>query len=232
MGKNEWRTEKEWPPKNISYSTWYLHSNGSSNTESGDGGLDKHMPGKENTDTYVYDPLNPVMTNGGTTIYGNDQSGPADQAKTAARKDVLVYSTSALTKGVEVTGPVELVLYASSSAIDTDFTARLVDVDPDGKAINLKDGIVRARFRESLADPSFLIPGKVYEYRIKIGAISNYFKKGHKIRVQISSSNFPEFSRNLNTGAPIGLTTKTIEATQKIFHDEKYPSHLILPIMP
>ena len=137
-----------------------------------------------------------------------------------------------LEEDMEITGPIELILYASSSALDTDFTARLVDVFPDGKAINLKDGVIRARFRNSLTEPANLEPGKIYRFKIPIGAISNLFKKGHRIRILVSSSNFPEYSRNLNTGAPIGMTKQWVTARQTIYHQKNYPSYLRLPVIP
>jgi uncharacterized protein len=232
MGKNEWRQEKEWPLKRTQYTKFYLHSDGDANTENGDGSLSLDTPNEENPDQYIYNPDNPVPTIGGTTIYGNAKAGPADQKEVAAREDVLVYSTPPLEEDTEITGPIELVLYASSSALDTDFTARLVDVFPDGKAINLKDSVLRARFRKSLTEPANLEPGKIYRFEIPIGAISNLFKKGHRIRIQISSSNFPEYSRNLNTGAPIGTTKEWVKANQTVYHDTKNTSYLLLPVIP
>jgi putative CocE/NonD family hydrolase len=194
--------------------------------------LSLQPPGQEPSDRYVYDPDDPVPSVGGTSIYGIAQPGPVDQKPVEAREDVLVYSTPPLEEAVEVTGPVRLALHASSSARDTDFVATLVDVDPEGKAVNLKTGIVRARFRNSTERPAFLTPGRVYEFEIEIGATSNLFEKGHRIRLQVTSSCFPEFSRNLNTGAPIGLTTETAEAEQRVLHDADYPSALVLPVIP
>lgn len=232
MGKNEWRSEKEWPLKRTKYVKYYLHSNGCANGIEGNGLLDTELPGKESSDQFIYDPANPVPSIGGTSIYGKSKPGPADQREIEIREDVLIYSTPPLKGDIEVTGPVSLILYAASSAKDTDFAATLVDVYPDGKAINLKTGILRARFRNSLTKPSFLEKDKVYKLDLEIGATSILFKKGHRIRLQVSSSSFPEFGRNLNTGAPIGMTAKIEKAKQTIYHISKYPSYLLLPVIP
>jgi len=184
---------------------------------------DKIIPENENPDSFVYDPENPVITPG--------RDEPLDQRKVEEREDVLVYSTPVLKENVEATGPVEVVLYASSSSVNTDFTAKLADVFPDGRAIRLCEGIIRASFRDPGDPPSFIQPGKVYEYRIKLGATSNLFKVGHQIRVEISSSNFPRYDRNLNTGVFPALDTTCVKATQKIFHKKGYPSCIILPVI-
>ena len=232
MGRNQWRSESEWPLARTRWTRFYLHSNGRANTRDGDGILSLEPPGEEPPDRYVYDPDDPVPSVGGTSVYGIARPGPADQTAVETREDVLVYTTPPLEQDVEVTGPVRLVLHASSSATDTDFVATLVDVDPDGKAVNLKTGILRARFRNSTERPDFLTPGRVYELPIEIGATSNLFEKGHRIRLQVTSSCFPEFGRNLNTGAPIGLTTETVPADQTILHDALHPSVLVLPVIP
>jgi putative CocE/NonD family hydrolase len=148
------------------------------------------------------------------------------------RSDVLVYTSAILTKDLEVTGPIELILWASSSAEDTDFTGKLVDVCPDGEAYNLVDSIVRARYRESEYEANFIKPGKVYKYSIDLGVTSNVFKAGHRIRVQVSSSSFPKWDRNLNAGHPIGQDDEMIVAAQTVYHTKKYPSHIILPVIP
>ena len=232
MGRNQWRSEAEWPLERTRWTRFYLHSDGRANTSDGDGLLSLQPPGKEPFDRYLYDPDDPVPSVGGTSVYGIAKPGPVDQRAVEGREDVLVYSTPPLEEAVEVTGPVRLVLHASSSARDTDFVATLVDVDPEGKAVNLKTGIVRARFRSSTEQPAFLVPGRVYEFAIEIGATSNLFEEGHRIRLQVTSSCFPEFSRNLNTGAPIGLTAERVEAEQTVFHDADFPSALVLPVIP
>jgi len=232
MGRNEWRTEKEWPLARTNYEKFYLHSAGRANTASGDGGLSADPPAVEPPDHFVYDPADPAPSVGGTSIYGSAEAGPKDQREVEKRGDVLVYTTATLEENVEVTGPVRLMLYASSSAKDTDFSAKLVDVYPDGKAINLQVGMIRARYRESFTEPSFLERGQTYEFDIKVGSTSNVFKKGHRIRLEVSSSYFPEFGRNLNTGADIGMTSEMVKADQTIHHDTERPSHLLLPIIP
>ncbi len=232
MGSNQWRSEAEWPLERTRWTHFYLHSGGNANTRDGDGLLSRRAPGEEPPDRYVYDPDDPVPSVGGTSIYGIAQPGPVDQSTVEARKDVLVYTTPPLEEDLEVTGPVRLVLHASSAARDTDFVATLVDVDPAGRAVNLKTGILRARFRNSTERTEFLTPGQVYELPIEIGATSNLFEKGHRIRLQVTSSCFPEFGRNLNTGAPIGLTTERALAEQTVFHDKDHPSALVLPVIP
>jgi putative CocE/NonD family hydrolase len=184
----------------------------------------------------VYDPHHPVLTIGGSTCCSEDitpvSMGPRDQQPAEWRPDVLVYSTPPLEEDVEVTGPVSLVLYAASSARDTDFTAKLVDVYPNGTAINVAQGIIRARYRDSWEEPSLLRPGEVYKYTIDLWSTSNCFLKGHQIRLEVSSSNFPQFDRNPNTGNPFGMDDKLETANQTIYHDAQHPSHLVLPIIP
>jgi uncharacterized protein len=159
-------------------------------------------------------------------------SGGAANSRFGNGTDVLVYSTPPLEEAVEVTGPIQLTLYAASSAVDTDFTAKLVDVHPDGRAVNLNNGIIRASYRDSLENPEPIEPGKIYEYAIEIWPTSNLFEAGHRIRLEISSSNFPHYARNLNTGAEFGATSEVATAQQTVHHDAQYPSHVVLPIMP
>ena len=223
MGENAWRYENEWPLARTSYREYYFHSSGNANTFGGDGTIDTDIPKNENPDTFVYDPENPVITPG--------RDEPIDQREVEARKDVLVYATGPLKESLEVTGPVEVVLYASSSAINTDFTAKLVDVYPDGRAIRLCEGIIRASFRNPEAPPSAIQPDKVYKYNISLWSTSNLFKEGHQIRVEISSSNFPRFDRNLNTGIFPAIDTTFEKATQTIYHSREYPSCIILPVI-
>ncbi len=232
MGKNEWRMEQEWPLVGTRYTPFYLHSGGTANSSRGDGSLDTEPPKRETPDRFTYDPADPVPSVGGTSIYGASVAGPRDQREVAKREDVLVYTTPPLGEDIEVTGPVRLTLYAASSAKDTEFSAKLVDVYPDGKAINLRAGMVRARFRDSLTEPSFLEAGTIYRFEINVGTTSNLFKKGHRIRLEVSSSYFPEFGRNLNTGAEIGMTSETVTANQTVYHDGEHPSYLLLPVIP
>jgi len=232
MGENRWRDEQEWPLTRTRYTKYYLQSAGKANTSSGDGQLVTKAPGAGGTDTYIYDPANPVPTKGGNLLPVSLGAGPAEQGEVAKRDDVLVFSTAPLTQDTEVTGNITMTLYAASSAPDTDFTAKLIDVHPDGKAYNLADGIIRARYRESLERPSLIEPGKVYAYTIDLWATSNVFKKGHKIRVDLSSSNFPKFDRNPNTGHKFGEDAELRTATQTIHHSRQYPSHIVLPVIP
>lgn len=234
MGKNYWRYENDWPPPDARYTKFYIASNGRANTISGDGSLSAAPPsGGATTDSFVYDPASPVPTLGGNTCCSMVPAGPRNQFTAETREDVLVYSTPALPETVEVTGPINVKLFASTSARDTDWTAKLVDVHTDGYAQNLADGIVRARYRQGRQrEASLLEPGKIYEYDIDLWATSNVFLPGHRIRVEISSSNFPRFDRNLNTGEDPITGTRIMKATQTIYHSPQYPSHILLPVIP
>ena len=230
MGENRWRYENEWPLARTHYVPYYLHSDGPANTRQGAGTLSTVPPEEESPDSYVYDPDNPVPTRGGNTLV--IPHGVADQGTAEDRQDVLVYTSEPLERDLEITGPIEVRLFASSSAVDTDFTAKLVDVRPDGYAQNLQDGIIRARYRTSAIQPSFIQPGQVYEYLIDLWATSHVVKTGHRLRVDITSSNFPRFDRNPNTGAPLGESTALEVARQTVWHSAPYPSHIVLPIIP
>ena len=230
MGRNQWRDERQWPLERTEYTPYYFHSEGSANTAGGDGKLTTAKPQQEPSDEFIYDPNNPVPTAGGCNLVGCP-AGPRDQNEVEKRNDVLVFTSEALKNELEVTGPVKVVLYASSTAKDTDWTAKLLDVHPDGRPFNLCDGIVRASCRDSKGEPSLIQPGKVYRYEIDLWVTSNAFLPGHKIRVEISSSNFPRFDRNLNTGEPFGTGTKFIKAKQTIYHDKERPSHVLLPVI-
>ncbi len=231
MGENCWRGEKEWPLKRTRFTPYYLRSAGQANTLKGDGSLSPSRPRSEPPDEYSYDGDDPVPTVGGNNLFGAT-AGPRDQSQVEERYDVLVYSTLPLEKDVEVTGPVKLILWASSSASDTDFTGKLVDVHPDGKAYNLCDGILRARYRNGRNKAVLLEPGKPQRFEIDLGVTSNRFKRGHRVRLEVSSSNFPRFDRNPNSGQPFGTDTEMLTARQTVFHDSKHPSHLLLPIIP
>jgi putative CocE/NonD family hydrolase len=231
MGKNIWRDENEWPLKRAEYTKYYFHSKGSANTLEGDGSLSTEKCGDEPSDKFVYDPENPVPTHGGFLMLA--EGGPLNQREIEKREDVLVYTSKALEKDIEVTGPVKVILYAASSATDTDWTGKLVDVYPDGRAFNLCDGIIRARYRDSpLGEKLSLIePRKVYRYEIDLWVTSNVFLKGHRIRVEISSSNFPRFDRNPNTGHKFGADAELQKARQEVYHNKEYPSHIVLPVI-
>ena len=234
MGTNVWRDEGEWPLSRTSYVNYYLHSDGNANTLNGDGSLSPEAPGDERWDVFLYNPVNPVPTRGGGLCCHEAAYPPGafDQREVESRADVLVYSTPPLERDLEVTGPVTVTLWAASSAVDTDFTAKLVDLCPCGGAINLIDGIIRARYRESTTQAKLIQPDEVYEYKIDLWATSNLFKAGHCIRLEISSSNFPRFDRNPNTGNALGEDTALRPASQMVLHNSRYPSCVTLPVIP
>ena len=233
MGENYWRYENEWPLARTRYTSFYLDSGGQANSAAGDGVLSRSLPEGAESDRFIYDPADPVPSLGGNICCSEVPEGPWDQRKAEIRRDVLVYTSPVLTEPVEVTGPITMTLYASTSAVDTDWTAKLVDVHPDGYALNIQDGIIRARYRDGPDAPASLIdPGRVYQYSIDMWATSNTFLPGHRIRVEISSSNFPRFDRNLNTGSLPSEEVRMIEAEQTVYHSSQYPSHIVLPIIP
>jgi uncharacterized protein len=235
LGANVWRDEDDWPLARAKETKYFLHSGGKANSLRGNGTLTAVAPAKEAEDSYVYDPAKPVPTVGGPLCCDGQHwpPGPRDQRGVEARDDVLVYSSAPMTADMEVTGPVSLELWAKSSAADTDFTAKLVDVWPDGFAQNLTEGFLRARFRDSWETPGLLTPGQVYKLKIDLWATSNVFKKGHAMRLELSSSNFPRFDRNLNLGTMTygGGETAGIAATNSVLHDAEHASVLILPVV-
>ena len=230
MGENRWRAESDWPLARTHYTKWYLHSGGSANTLDGDGTLSTNPPTEEPFDVYSYDPADPAPTRGGCTLI--IPQGVADQREVERREDVLVYTSEPLERDMELTGPIAVTLFAASTATDTDFTAKLVDVRPNGYAHNLQDGIVRARFRTSAAESSLIRPGRIYKYEIDLWSTSHVLFAGHRLRLEISSSNFPRFDRNPNTGAPIGADDRLETALQTVVHTPDYPSHVTLPVIP
>jgi hypothetical protein len=234
MGRNEWVYEQEYPLARTDYRPMYFTSGGSANGDRGDGRLTWEKPAAASaTDTYKYDPANPVPSLGGNNCCGTPTpAGPKDQRPIEGRQDVLVYTSEPLAEPLEVTGPVKVVLYASSDAPDTDFVAKLVDVYPDGTTYNMAEGIVRARYRESLSTPTLLKPGEVYRFEIDLVGTSVEFQKGHRIRVHVTSSHFPQFDRNPNTGAPFGTTAEIRVAQQTVYHDAQRASHVVLPVIP
>jgi putative CocE/NonD family hydrolase len=219
-----WRDEHEWPLARTEYTPFYFHSSGRANGLNGDGALSRDDPGAEQPDIFLYNPVNPTPTVGAGGVF--------DQRPAEERGDVLCYTSAPLVEPLEVTGPVRLVLHASSSTVDTDFFARLVDVSPDGYAANICDGILRARYRNSLATPELLEPAKPYELTIDLLVTSNVFLPGHRIRVDVASACFPKYDRNLNTGGPVAEARETLPAVQTVFHDSARPSHILLPVMP
>ena len=234
MGANRWRYHDDYPVPGAQYTPLYFHSQGGANSYRGDGRLSWDRPaGGSSADRYRYDPGNPVPSVGGANCCGTPTpTGPIDQRPVEGRKDVLVYTSDYLEEVVDVTGPVKVVLYASSDAVDTDFVAKLVDVYPDGKAYNMAEGILRARHREGQDKPKLMEPGKVYRFEIDLLGTSNAFLPGHRIRVSVTSSHFPQFNRHLNTGEPFGMSDKIKIATQTIHHSQTRPSHILLPVLP
>jgi hypothetical protein len=234
MGENRWRTEEEWPLRRATPTPYYLRGGGRANSLRGDGWLSPVPPGDEPPDHYVYNPRDPVPTRGGGLCCSLvwTPGGVYDQRPVEERADVLVYTTPPLERAVEVTGPITVTLYAASSAVDTDWTAKLVDVHPNGYAQNLTDGILRARYRHGPEQPRPLTPGAVERYTLDLWATSNVFLPGHRLRVEISSSNFPRFDRNPNTGRPAAGEADLQPAFQTVFHDGARPSHITLPIVP
>ena len=235
MGIDRWREEQDWPLPGTSYVPYYLHSSGRANTAAGDGELSTEAPAQTAADTFLYDPQRPVPSLGGRLMLPStaNAAGPVDQRPVETRDDVLCFTSAVLTKPLEVTGHVSLTLYASSSAPDTDFTGKLVDVFPDGRAIFLTDGIIRARYRKSLAEPEPLTPGEPYQLSLDLSVTSNVFLPGHRIRLEVSSSNFPRFDRNTNTGGVIAdeSADQATIAVNRVLHGPDYPSQLILPVV-
>ncbi len=234
MGANFWRRENEYPLARTQYRKLYFHSGGAANSGRGDGRLSWDAPAEDSPpDRYRYDPDQPVPSLGGNNCCGTPTpAGPKDQRPVESRHDVLVYTSEFLPRDLEATGPVSVALHASSDAVDTDFVAKLVDVYPDGRAINVAEGIVRARYRESLSRPQPLTPGQVYEFSIDLVGTANVFLKGHRIRVDITSSHFPQFDRNPNTGEPFGMSARVKVAQQTVHHTRARPSHILLPVIP
>jgi putative CocE/NonD family hydrolase len=226
MGENRWRDEQEWPLARTVYTPYYLRSEGHANSLHGDGRLERAAPEREKAaDKYLYDPLDPVPTRGGALL--GDRSGIMTQNEVETRKDVLVYSTAGLAEPLEVTGPLHAVLYVETDAPSTDFTVKLVDVHPDGVAYNVCDGILRRGYQHSVGRE-----GKPIEIKIELGPTSHVFFPSHRLRVEVSSSNFPRFDRNTNTGEDPAFVTKTQMAHQTLLHTSTYPSRIVLPIIP
>ncbi len=233
MGINKWQAAETWPPKSVKMVSYYLSSNGMAN-DPGNGKLVTTKPkAKETPDSFTYDPMNPVTSLGGNVCCtGNAvQGGAFDQQEIEKRDDILVYTTEPLKEGIEVSGFIETTLFVSSSAKDTDFTVKIIDVYPDGTAYNLDETIQRARYREGYEKEVFMEEGKVYELQLTPMATSNYFKKGHSIRIEISSSNFPRFARNLNTGGNNFDESEGVIANNSIHHSRENASVIKIPVI-
>ena len=234
MGMNKWQSSETWPPQGVKDVTYYLHSEGSANTLNGDGVLSRKRPSSvDKPDAFTYDPMNPVESYGGNVCCtGNAVKGGAfDQQIMEEREDILVYTTPVLEEGVEVSGEIKTTLYISSDVLDTDFTVKLIDVHPDGSAYNLDETIQRVRYREGYDKEVFLTKGEVVKLELSALSTSNYFNKGHRIRIEVSSSNFPRFARNLNTGGNNYDESEGVVAHNKVHHSRKYPSKVVLPMM-
>jgi putative CocE/NonD family hydrolase len=227
MGPDRWRDEQEWPLARTTYTPMYLRAGAG-----GAGALSAEPPGAEEPDGYRYDPDDPVPTIGGHLlgVYGVP-NGPRDQRPAAGRADVLVYTSEPVPAGTEITGPVTMTLYASSSAPDTDFVVKLIDVRPDGYAHPVSEGILRARFRDSHSEPAPLTPGQVYRLTVELYAVSHVVPAGHRLRVHVTSSDFPQWDANPNTGEPFGTSATAVPADQLVFHDARRPSHITLPVI-
>ncbi|MFQ5792681.1 MAG: CocE/NonD family hydrolase, partial [Acidobacteriota bacterium] len=230
MGENRWRDEDQWPLARAEYVKYFFHSGGRANSLFGDGTLSTEPPGDEPPDRYRYDPADPTPFI--TETHFSQIGGPDDYRPVERRDDVLVYTAPALTEKLEICGPLRVKLYAASSARDTDWTAKILDVHPRGYAQRLNDGIVRARFRHSMEREEFLEPGESAEYDIDCWSSCIVLEAGHRLRVEISSSAFPKFDRNLNTGGPIGKELGGIVAEQTVYHDRLRPSHVLIPVLP
>jgi uncharacterized protein len=234
MGSNKWNSSDTWPPEGAKPVTFYLVSGGHANSLNGDGTLMTAAEAKDNADKFTYDPMNPVTTHGGgfCCMGAEYKPGALDQRAEETRDDVLVYSTEPLKEGMEVTGPMELALYVSSDAKDTDFTVKVIDVLPDGTAYNIEENIQRARYREGYTKPPvWMEKGKVYKISFQPMQTSNYFDVGHQLRIEISSSNFPRFDRNLNTGGDNYNESKPVVAHNEVHHSTQYPSSITLSVM-
>ncbi len=235
MGSNKWQTSETWPPKGAAPMTFYLSSGGKANTLNGDGTLVAAPPAVNKPDTFVYDPMNPVPSYGGNVCCtGNAvQAGSFDQRKMEARADILVFTSEPFKDGLELSGPITPTLYVSSDAKDTDFTVKVIDVDPEGRAFNLDESIQRMRYRlgydKALA---WMEKDEVYKVTLQPLNTSNYFKPGHRLRIEVSSSNFPRFDRNLNTGGNNYDETKGVIARNTLHHSVKYPSNVVVTAMP
>jgi putative CocE/NonD family hydrolase len=234
MGINKWQTADSWPPAGAAPMTFYLSSGGNANTAAGDGVLAPKPPAGDRPDGFTYDPLNPVPSHGGNVCCtGNAVVGGAlDQRKMEERQDILVYSSAPLTEGMEVSGSIDFTLYVSSDVKDTDFTVKLIDVYPDGRAYNLDEAIQRLRYRDGYdKPPAWMEPGKVYKVAFQPMTTSNYFEAGHRIRIEVSSSNFPRFDRNLNTGGRNWDEATGVVAHNNVHHSRQYPSSLTITVV-
>lgn len=234
MGANLWRTSDVWPPANVRLEPWYLHSDGHAQTANGDGLLSAERPADEPADVYIYDPANPAPTIGGATLmHPSFRAGALDQQSVEAREDVLVFTSAPVEQPLALAGSVTATLYVATDGPDTDFVARLVDVYPDGRAMSLTDGVTRLRYRDGLASPAGPAQaGHIYEISVDLWATAVTFLPGHRLRLDVTSSNFPRWERNPNTGEDPSRTITWRTARQTVLHDAEHPSHVLLPVLP
>jgi putative CocE/NonD family hydrolase len=234
MGSNKWQSSETWPPVGAEPQKFYLTSGGKANTLNGDGKLVAEAPTQAAADKFTYDPMNPVPSYGGNVCCtGNAiQGGSFDQSKMEERPDILVYSSDVLKEGIELSGSIDVTLYVSSDAKDTDFTVKLIDVDENGKAWNLDETIQRMRYRDGYDKPLvWMEKDKVYRVKFSPMTTSNYFAPGHRIRIEISSSNFPRFDRNMNTGGDNFSETSGVIANNAVHHSKQYPSEITISVV-
>ena len=234
MGLNQWQSSDTWPPAGAGPVTYYLSSGGMANSLTGDGVLARSAPSADKPDAFSYDPMNPVPSYGGNVCCtGNAvQGGAFDQRRMEERDDILVYTTEPFTESTELSGPIDVTLFVSSDAKDTDFTVKIIDVYPDGRAYNLDETIQRARYREGYDKPETRMePGKVYKLTFQPLTTSNYFPAGHRLRIEVSSSNFPRFDRNLNTGGRNWDESVGVVARNKVHHSRQYPSSITISVV-
>jgi putative CocE/NonD family hydrolase len=233
MGVNKWRGEQDWPIPGTKFQELYISSNGAANSVKGNGTLSFKKPSKNGFDVYRYDPMKAVPTTGGNNCCGTPTAaGPVNQQVLEQRDDILVYNSELLTDPLTIAGPVKMKLFAATDGPDTDWMIKLVDVYPDGRAMPVSEGILRAKFREGLDKMKLLTPNQVYEYDIELTGTANVFQPGHRIRIDITSSDFPQFDRNPNTGEPLGTSAKVRVAKQTIHHGGPRLSHILLPVVP
>ncbi len=233
MGINQWQHEQDWPILGTKFTPWYIASGGAANTPSGNGSLSASVSSGAASDQYAYDPNDPVPTIGGNNCCGTPTlAGPKDQRVLQNRKDILVYTSPPLTEPLAIAGPVKMKLFAATDGSDTDWVVKLIDVAPNGFAMNICEGILRARYRKGPDKPELLKPNEVYEYEVDLVGTANVFLPGHRVRVDVTSSHFPQFDRNPNTGETFGMSDKVRVAKQTIFHTAQRPSQIILPVVP
>ncbi|MBI1761199.1 MAG: CocE/NonD family hydrolase [Acidobacteria bacterium] len=233
MGVNQWQHERDWPIPGTKFTPWYLDSGGAANNWDSNGTLSAKLPAGAASDQYTYDPDRPVPSVGGNNCCGTPTlAGPKDQRIIISRKDILVYTSEPMIEPLAIAGPVKMKLFAATDGPDTDWVVKLIDVAPDGFAMNLCEGIIRARYRKGLDKIELLKPNEVYEYEIDLVGTANVFLSGHRLRVDITSSHFPQFDRNPNTGAPFGTSAQVRIAKQTIFHAAGRASHIVLPVVP